>query len=319
MEHFPNPETQVRDPASRTLAPIPAPVRKPARTPTRMLTRMLTIAPALVLILILMALPLTGCSGRLFNSGPLDVHHLQGRRIGVLDAWSPDYILEEYGGIDLWRFNTLTDALLALKYKRVEAIGMDLIDAQYLCSLQPAYQIMAEPVAEDLYVSFVTNGRPDLLAQFNEFAADFMQSAEYRDLVERVSHVQKGEFVSKEVPRHTTGPVLNLATSADAMPYTGLDFTTGDYIGSDTEVARLFAWRYGYQLNFLDSDYTGSVLNLTTGKADMYLCALSQAYRHEVELTHKALVSDPYFVTSIMLVQIGDRSLITFDNPDIGY
>ncbi len=273
----------------------------------------------LVLLIVTLVLPLAACGGNKGPVAPLDVTDLRGHRIGVLMAWSPDYILEDYGGIDLVRFDGLSDALLALKYRRIEAFAMDTIDAKYLCSVQPGYQMQETPVGMDRYVTFVNNNRTDLLVQFNEFAAGFMNSDEYRDLHERVMNVDNGEFVNNDIPAHTEGPLINVAIDAAAMPYTSYDFASDRYIGSDVEVIQMFAWQYGYRLNFIDSDYNGSVMNLTSGKADLFICALSEAYRFEVELTHKALVSDPYFSTSILLVGMGDRTAMSFDNPDLGY
>ncbi len=234
-------------------------------------------------------------------------------------SWSPDYILEKIGGIDLLRFDMLADALLALKYQRIEALAMDISDATYLCNVQPAYTMISEPVARDKYVCFVSNERPELLAQFNEFAADFYDSEDCRELQERVRTMKNGNFVSRSIPVHPDGPIIKIAILGTAMPYTAYNFTTRDYMGSDIEVARHFAWRYGYRIEFLDSDWMGSIANISTGKADLFFCALSDYYRTDTLKSHIALVSEPYFPSSIHLVVIGDRSKISFNNPDMGY
>ncbi len=274
----------------------------------------------LMLLLTLLFYPLTGCAGKQpAPVTPLDVHNLAGRRIGVLMSWSPDYILEDVPGIELQRYDTTSDAILALKYRRIEALAMDIINAKNFCRMHPGYKILEEPVAFDDYIIFVTNKRQDILQQFNEFAADFRTSEEYQDIYARIMAVDRGEYVRREWPKHTTGPVLNVATNSLAYPYASIDLQTGEFFGSSVEIIEHFAWRYGYQIHFLDGDYEAGILNLTTGKADLRILALSQAYRFEVELTHKAMISEPYFSTSIVLVVISDRSQITFDNPELIY
>lgn len=274
---------------------------------------------AAILVLVVFLVSLSACGGQLTAAEPLDASRLQGHRIGVLLSWSPDYILEDMGGIELFRYDCLSDALLALKYGRIEALAMDFSDAVYLCSVQPAYEILNPPVALDQYVIFINNKRPDLLRQFNEFAKDFIDSTDSKELQGRLQGIAQAPFVPRTIPAHTEGPKINIAILAVAMPYTFFDLKTGESYGSDVEVARHFAWKYGYQANFIDSDWTGAIANLTTGKADIFFCALSDYYRQDVELSHTALVSAPYFPTSIHLVVVGDRTKISLDNPDLGY
>ncbi len=273
-------------------------VEKSVRTRTR-----------LIAICLVCLLPLCGCA-QLQPARPImDVHNMDGQRIAVGLAWSPDYMLSGRKDIVLQRYNATTDMIMALKYRRVDAIAMDVAYAKYMCAQMPALEMIPEPIAVDQVLAFFATDEPELLAAFNAFLEDFIGTPEYEDILRRFDEFETSyEYV--EIPEPQDGGVITLTVEQDLIPYSYWDFSLKKIIGSDVDIMRYFAVSMGCRLEIIFGSYTSCIANLLTKKADVMAGGLSEWYRHEVELSGNALVSNNYMDVDILLVVMGDASLL---------
>lgn len=54
-----------------------------------------------------------------------DVNDLEGRRVGVNLAWESDYYLTGRKDMELVRYDSTSDMIMALKYDKIDAIALD--------------------------------------------------------------------------------------------------------------------------------------------------------------------------------------------------
>ena len=64
-----------------------------------------------------------------------DVNNLEGRRVGVNLAWESDYYLDGRDDMELVRYDTTADMIMALRYDKIDAIALDADSVKLLMSL----------------------------------------------------------------------------------------------------------------------------------------------------------------------------------------
>ena len=78
-----------------------------------------------VLIFLLALLFISGCQKEWEPNLITDINDLEGRKVGVNLAWEADYILTPRTDMQLFRYDSTPDMLLALGYDKVDAIAVD--------------------------------------------------------------------------------------------------------------------------------------------------------------------------------------------------
>ncbi len=119
-------------------------------------------------VLLLPLLMLTGCQSNWEPNFITDVNNLEGRRVGVNLSWDADYALTGRKDMELYRYDSLADMMMALGYDKVDAIAID--DMSYiLISKHSTGLKKIEP--EIKKTGYLWNFREaELRDQFNEFS-----------------------------------------------------------------------------------------------------------------------------------------------------
>lgn len=245
---------------------------------------------------------LSGCGGR-GGKTELDFDTWQSWRIGTPLAWSADYYLSEQLPIpNLYRYDSVGDCIMGLRFGYVDAIAVDSLYAYSMVSEYPDTVILDEPIGDDSLVAYVANNRRDVLDQINEFIPKLQASEVYADMVKRANIY---EFVpDTDIPVVEDGEVLRVAinTAGSGYPYTYYDFASGQPQGVDIEFIKRFAAEYGYTIEWFDSSWEACSLAIANGDVDVFVYALSSYYAGEVEAMGTCLYSDTYFDLKLVLV-----------------
>ena len=102
-------------------------------------------------------------------------------------AWSADYMLSSREDIEVVRYNTVADLVMALRFKKIDKAAMERPFAVEVLNCVDGLRIIDETIATDGLVFAVNNEREDLLNELNEFFSRFKESKEKKELFERLN------------------------------------------------------------------------------------------------------------------------------------
>ena len=239
-----------------------------------------------------------------------DVNNLHGLRVGVNLAWEADFLLTGRKDMEIYRYDTMADMMMALNYDKIDAIAADLILCKVLEDVSDGVERVEPAFGETGYVLYFSPSRPDIMDEYNAFLAEYKKTDEYQDYLERERNYSDDTFDPPVLPLTGTGETLNVAADPSSYPRAFFD-TDGTVLGYDTEALIKFANANNYQLNFVPASFENAALGLKNDVYDIAVGYISDAYRIEAE-EYGMLVSDPFTVTPVYFLQ-KTKPTITFD------
>lgn len=169
-------------------------------------------------------------------------------------------------------FNLTSDLPTALETGKIDGYVVDEPIAKMLCSINENQYIAKKLTFED-YGIIICKQRQDLLKQFNEYIYSLQNTSELLDK-------QKLWFSRDEDDKHidfdsikNNEPVLTLAVNSSMEPF---DYIKDDeYAGYEIDLVVSFCEEYGYGLNIEDTNFTGVLAEVTSGKAEFGSCVIT--------------------------------------------
>ena len=217
---------------------------------------------------------------------PDDLH---GKTIAVYEGTVHDrYLAENYPTSKIKRYDSVADMILSISTGKVDAAFMDLVLARLLIKKDARLTLMADDVLDmDLGVGF-SKKNPELRMEFNAYLKEIRANGIYRQIEERWFENDPEEAVMPDIETHEDGPLLRAAVAVEDLPYVA--FMDNEYVGFDIELIRRFARDRGYNLKFLQVNYSSLVAILASGKADL----ISDGIAVSPERQQQVDFSDPY-------------------------
>ncbi|HQC36795.1 MAG TPA: transporter substrate-binding domain-containing protein [Thermotogota bacterium] len=236
---------------------------------------------------------------------PLDINNLQGKTIGCMLAYSSDYILtNDYDGIEVRRFDTYTDMMMALTFHQLDAVAMEMDESYVFCRLQPEFAIYGLFKEDEPFCYYMNPDTPELNETFNAFIREFRETEEYRDIRRRVEASAFEPYVSKAIDNPgTEGKTLTVSVFDGWEPVSYLDFETDEWEGSDIELITHFANAIGAKVEFEPiGSYTQAVVELSRGKVDIMVCPDSIRYKEDLEKANNVTMSEWVWEKDIVIM-----------------
>ena len=117
--------------------------------------------------------------------GPED---LKGKRIGVQNATTGDFVASDIEGAEVKRYNNGMEAVMDLKNGNIDAVIIDNLPEQMLAQKNTEVKILDEsPSEEEEYAIAVRKGDTELQKVINEVLAEMKNSGEIDELVNKYS------------------------------------------------------------------------------------------------------------------------------------
>ena len=245
---------------------------------------------------------LTGCGGTAERRAITDVNDLHGVRVGVNLAWEPDYLLTGRRDLELYRFDSVADMLMALNSGKLDAIAVDAASIAVILSQIDGIEVVEPSLGESGYVFYFSPEAEELLREFNSFVAEWTSSSDYKDYLRRQAAFDGMNYPGVDLPAEESGKTIQVAYNIVAFPWSFQDAVTGEPDGFDVEILRRWAAERGYQLAFTGTDYTNMVMGTVEGRYQLCLGAISDLFREDA-LASGLLVSDSFGEISIYLCQ----------------
>jgi len=215
---------------------------------------------------------------------------LNGNTLAVLTGSLDDLVMsEKYPEVKLLRLNTMPEIITAVENNRADfCIGDDvLFMGGELEGRGLVLSFFSDVVAGDIGIAFRLN-ETDLCKEFNEFLANLKNSGMYDDMKHRWCESDVSNMVLPELHIKEGGRHLRVAISP-LFPFEYMQ--NGVWIGFEIEMMTRFASEYGYEIEFLNYDFSAMVAALNTNKVD----AIGSFMTITEERSKQVLFSDSYF------------------------
>ena len=236
----------------------------------------------------------TGTTGALKNSDFI------GKKFAVITGTMLDKIVNDNLGYnELLYFNTLQDAIEAVKNKKVEATIHDEPILRKIVALNPELTIITPSLTKDEYGLVVGKDNPQLTAKLNEFYDKIKADGTYDEMIARwVDNKDTPDM--PDIPLTKTNGTLKMATSAVTEPF-GFYGSDGKIIGFDIEYGRRFAQFMEMEFEVVDMDFGAIIPSVQSGKTDFgaALITMTEERAKSIDFTKSYYVGG----TSILVLE----------------
>ena len=243
------------------------------------------------ILTILAVLPLCGCQAR---RGEAEKETL---RIGITAGTIFDKIaLQEYPDAEICYFNAVSDLPVALKNHKID-LYVDDEPTAIRYSEEYTNQYISRTLADDNYGIIFSKDNAALRDQFNEFLREFSDNGGLDRL--RAIYIDKTEADTSVDFASLTGEsgTLSFSVAGTTEPF---DYVRdGQYEGYEIALAAAFCREYGYALAIENTNFSGVLSAVTSGRIDMGSACISITEERKKSL----LFSDPIYVGRIVQVE----------------
>ena len=264
--------------------------------------RSLTVFIAVILISTL----LTGCvTDEFMNYRPItDLNNLEGRKVGVLIGWSTDYLLSDRDDLMLCRYDTAGDLIMALCYKQLDAVALDLVTANQILGLTTGLGMVDGHLSEEKFDVYFSKDNKEICDDFNTWLKDYKQTEEYEEWLNRFRSFDGSNYEPVNLEQTGTGKTIRIATYYDWYPLCYAD-SKGVTMGYETEFMVAFANAMNYRLEFVPTTEEDFYMGTEKGLYDGCYGGLSKLYAEEA-LREGIYVTDFVYEMPIVVVEIKD-------------
>ncbi len=254
-------------------------------------------------LLILFCMLLVGC-GETDIREPITEDNLSGLRVGVMIAYSPDYLLtKDSKGMEIYRYDAYSDMYLALTFNRIDAIATEREDAYFICREEGDFEIGPAITELSGYGYMFNSDRNELREDFNQFIKEFRKTDEYADLLKRVEETRNAPYKAKKVENIvTTNKVIKAAAFDGWEPVSYTNITTGEWEGCDVELITHFANSIGAKVVIEDKSWDQMLIEIANGKVDLLLNPDSLLMAKDLEMSGNIIMSEIVHVKDIVMV-----------------
>lgn len=268
----------------------------------------------LSLILILIS-SLSGCSqsaGSNPGNGKVDA-----RNVGVVLGWESDILLSGDNSINVVRYDGMSDLILALRYKKIDAISLDESTLKRFEYSFSGVKIIEPAIGTSGYVALFPPKNKELMADYNSFLDEYMKSPEYKTFLQIKKSYNGYDYPEFDTAPNGTGRSIKVAYTSEAYPRAFEDTETGKIMGFEIEILYKWANERDYRLEFIPSSYFDILNGLRTGRYDMSAGYFSDLYKDDY-IRSGLNTSNPHDYEEIyMMIRTGEKISAIRDVEDM--
>lgn len=259
----------------------------------------------------------SGGNEEIGSDGESKISDLSGKKIGILTGSIQAVMMPELvPDATYLEFNTLSDLIVALNSKKIDAFGCD--ESLYTSMLWEGQAVdrIDEPLDVSNYGFIFTKGKkPELQAEFNEYIASIKADGRHGALEEKwFGNKEPTEFMSYDNLSGTKG-TITVAINSGSKPFTYLK--DQKFVGFDIEVIVGFAKEYGYSVQFEDVAFASILGGVQSGKYDIGVSGITITDERRESLDFSSV----YHVEDLAVIirdENVENSLTQFNSATLG-
>ena len=241
---------------------------------------------SIIAVMLLMAIcfSLAGCmTARKWRYNPItDVNNLEGRKVGVNLAWESDYYLTGRTDMELYRYDTTADMIMALKYDKLDALAVDEDTARLILTRSKGLEVVQPAYAVSSSIMYFGSNDEALAQDFNRYLAEYKKTDEYKDMLKRLAEFDGSEYDDPGIAQTGSGKVIRVAADPNNYPRTFQEPGEEVFKGFDLEILMHYAYERNYRLEIFKSNYDDGVIGLQSGLYDVMTGFLGDIYARQI-------------------------------------
>ena len=242
---------------------------------------------------------------------------LSGKRVGVMTGSIQAVMMPELiPDATYIEFNSVSDLIVALNSKKIDAFGCD--ESLYTSMLWKGQAVdrIDEPLGESNYgIIFPKDKKLDLQQQMNEYIATVKADGRLVALEEKWFGVKEPtEFASYDDLGGANG-TITVAIDSSAMPFVYLK--NNQFVGFDVEFITGFAKEYGYSIKFENVAFAAILGGVQSEKYDLGISGITITDERKESMDF----SDVYHVEDLAVIirsEAGANDLSQFNTATLG-
>jgi len=252
-----------------------------------------------------------------YDSGKTYLADLSGKKIGVMTGSIQAVMMPELiPDATYMEFNSVSDLIVALNSKKIDAFGCD--ESLYTSMLWEGQAVdrIDEPLGESNYGMIFPKGKKlDLQQKMNEYIATLKADGSLVALEEKwFGAKEPTEFVSYDNLNGTNG-TITVAIDSSAMPFVYLK--NNQFVGFDVEFITGFAKEYGYNIKFENVAFAAILGGVQSEKYDLGISGITITEERRESMDF----SDVYHVEDLAVIirsEAGANDLSQFNTATLG-
>jgi len=226
----------------------------------------------------------TGSNGLKLASAA-DLKH---RKIGVQFGTAHDtYATRSFPDATICQYRSYSDLVMAVKSGKIDAALMDAEPLRIIMRQDDSLGVLGKPLLySDVAIGFGKENE-NLRKRFNTFLSGIRRNGVYDDMINR--WMKRGETDMPKIAAPKAGGDLVIGVCNAGFPFTAVK--DNRLVGFDIELAERFASYLGKKARFEDTEFSGLIAALASGKIDMIACSLYVTEERKKQISF----SDPYY------------------------
>lgn len=248
-----------------------------------------------------------GCGEEFKEYRPItDINNFDGRRIGCIVGWEPDYILTGRTDLTLRRYDSVSDMLLALSYKQLDGIAVDEETSNMVLASMEGISMVEQPIDYIGYTLISSEDGKKYLDEFDEWIDDFSKTAEYKAYDKRNHSFDGVDYIPMEI-EEAKNPKGTIRLGYCSLYYPcSFDLDKETVSGMDVEIVKYFARDRGYKIEYFSLPETSIGEVVLNNKIDFYAGDITDVYRTEYTVMDGIYMSKIFRESFIRVIEVSD-------------
>lgn len=194
-------------------------------------------------------------------------------RVGAVTGGLFDvYVKSDNSNATIEYYNLTSDLPVALDSGKIDAYVVDEPIGKMLCNTNPGHYISKKLTFDDYGIA-LTKGQDELLNQLTEYINKLINSGELTEKQDLWLGADESKKIVDFDSIKNNSPKLVLATTSSMQPFNYIK--DGQFAGYEIDLIVSFCKEYGYGLEIEDSNFSGALAAVSTGKANFGTFAIS--------------------------------------------
>ena len=220
----------------------------------------------------------------------LDDIDLEKADIGIMTGSTGEmYIEANYPGAGLYRYDSVPDAVMALKSNHLDYVITAYTIALGFVRSNPDLAIIPGTLLEEGVAIAIKKDDTQLLNDISAVLDQFKADGTLDDIIDRWIKEDGSAYEQKEIPVHTDAPVLMVGVAANREPMCYID--SGKIVGLDAELIERIAYELGMRVEYMDMQFSALITALESSRVSVVISNVTATE----ERREKVNFTDDYF------------------------